>query len=186
MNVNSFLKSVREGAQPSKAEEIEFLNELHLAFVQHPSNTYLSSLFTADLAHYVEVTIRDDMTPDIKAEAEARASRLANQLQVAAERYQSAEGEIAELKKRIEQLEAQADRIAETAKRNEQCAAKALADLSRYRSLRQNASAFAYTVKEAAMEAWMDGSTVKPEKLRALLQRYYDADADTNDQYEAD
>jgi hypothetical protein len=184
MNVNSFLKKVREGYSPSKAEEVALVEALRDTFAQYPANTYLSSLFTADLTQYVAATIRDDMTPDIKAEAEARANQIQQHLNAASEEKRLLADELAKAQKRIVQLESHADSLAEKAELFRQDAAAAKNQTMYTREHLHNAHDCINYIQQRTMAAWIDGKNITPEELRALLMDYSVATDATNARHE--
>jgi len=64
MNVNSFLKCIRENQSPTKQEEMDLLHALRSAF-EHNHNTYLHSLFHSEMCTWVCKQIELDVSTDI-------------------------------------------------------------------------------------------------------------------------
>lgn len=166
MNLNSFLKQLREGMSPCKLDEIAALRNFASAF--HP-DTYLASLFNSDMLKWVERQIELDASTDLWAYAESigraageqgatakkEADRLRAELKVAAEASVSLGETVERLRAEIQRQKEQIDAL--RCEREE----------SREEADRQNR--LIDRVRSLAMERWMDGKDVAPAELRDLL-----------------
>ena len=179
MNVNSFLKQVREGHSPSKQEEVELLDALHLAFVQHPQNSYLSSLFTAPMVEWTARQMREDVSCDLLAAVNS-AGYQANQREAKtkAERDE-ARAELAKLKIDYSEQNADLQREQENFEAEQAHAEKQRAEIREQYARAACHDTFASAVEKLAMDAWMDDREIEPVVLKQLLNELYDSIGNT-------
>jgi len=167
MNVNSFLKQVREGYSPSKAEEINLLDALNEAFLQ--KNAYLTSLFTFEFVEWVRQAIRQDTSADMWGAMQHAKTAIPAELD-------SKRAEIAHLNDRIASLECQLERtedsliaarqgitdLEETVQEKREVIGKVSSEAAGL----HNKIAALY---EMAMRKWVNGESIAPEELRDAL-----------------
>lgn len=168
MNVNSFLKQIREGYSPSKAEEIELLDALHLAFVGN-SNTHLHSLFSADFAYWVDAQITLDVSTDMMgAWTRLQATRDTNLEEARAvgaelsEALESAQKRIENHKMVLADVKDSNDKLHEQLREKEKAIHELRTEIAAHRYLVSKLSYFAGS-------RWLDGKTISPEELRDMI-----------------
>ena len=175
MNVNSFLKCVREGQSPTKSEEQDFLQAVWLAFSETPANSYLSSLFTQNMVNWVFAQINQDTSCDLLAavnsagyQADQRAAKLR------AERDEAL-AEIAKMTRALDSQHEQAEELEQTIQRQKTQIESLYAELTQ-----ESRRCFAGTeamerVMDTATHAWQDDRQIAPEELRGIVNSYEDA-----------
>jgi len=179
MNVNSFLKCVREGQSPTKSEEQDFLQAVWLAFSETPANSYLSSLFTQNMVNWVFAQINQDTSCDLLAavnsagyQADQRAAKLR------AERDE-ARAELAKLKIDYSEQNADLQREQENFEAEQAHAEKQRAEIREQYARAACHDTFASAVEKLAMDAWMDDREIEPVVLKQLLNELYDSIGNT-------
>lgn len=172
MNVNGYLKQLREGHSPSKAEEMELLEQLHLDHVQH-GNSYLASLFTDGFTEWANRHIDQDLSTDMYGEL--RQAQMQRDGEV--ERLQA---EISDLQRQLEvadldlrEMASEKDRIAED--RDNILDVRDEQDREEKRLLERinGFEAMSYQLRELAMGHWFEDEGISPIEIRNLLQKYY-------------
>ena len=172
MNVNSFLKCVREGQSPSKAEELEALFTFAHSFNQ---NTYLGSLFSSQFLEWVERHIQQDLSTDLMADlASAERERVA-QAGRHKEAYDLVATELANLKLAYSEQNADLQREQENFETEHEKVLKAVENIALVQRLEQTAVAALERVMESATSAWQEADTVTPEELRGIVANYYES-----------
>jgi hypothetical protein len=173
MNVNSFLKSIREGHDPSKAEEVELLDALHLAFVGNP-NTYLHSFFSADCAKWVAAQINLDMSVDLWSLTQTIQDGRNKAIEDTTTRALAAETKVRELENDVKGWAhshgAQDERIQELLAREERMDE----EIDDLRTQLERARFCISELMNEAMESWAQGKDVTPGRIRDIINAWED------------
>lgn len=171
MNVNMFLKAVREGNPTiSKDDEYEFMGAIAESFkAGGEAGMYLVSLFTPNMIKWVNRQIELDLRPDLWgtldemlkdhdvcfSQAQTRIIRLSAKLD-------SIEAELIEVNHGREVAVNVTVDLGETIERLR-------ASYKEEREARDEAELRLERVRDAAAGAWFDGMSITPDLLRDLI-----------------
>ena len=161
MNVNSFLKQVREGYTPSKAEETELIETLRDTFLHRDGSTYLYGLFSEELTRWVAAEIRQDTSCDIwayLASAEKSERTLTNALAEKENEISGLGGTIALQADTLKQLQARITTLEEQRRDDFQ--------------LNEQALSLQSALYDLAMTRWLDEAPISPTELRDVLKQH--------------
>ena len=171
MNLNNFLKAVREGQSPTKAEELEALTTFAESF---NDNTYLGSLFSSRLLQWTERHIQQDLSTNLMADLDNAQKERDAQTDRHATAYRQVASELADLKVENQALSSDLQLEREHVE-TEQGKVKILdAHIAHIQELEQAALAALENVMDAATHAWQEETQVSPDHLRGIINAYYD------------
>lgn len=172
MNVNSFLKKVREGHSPSKAEEVELLDTLRLTHSKNP-NTYLSSLFTEGFCDWVTAAIRQDTSTNMflsmhhaYGEGIRTSKELRNEVASLERQLELARSEIATLDVGNAELDRELQANLALIEEQDDEEKRLLARIDRFEDM-------AASLGNLAASCWTQGKDVTPEQLRDEIAEWY-------------